>query len=122
MIKINGKQPVKLISGSIKFKNYFKQLTVSFKIYTDFECNVKRVKCSDRGKNTLFTEKDQDRIPCSYAYKVVCADDKFSKPVVLYRGKNAVYRFIDSILKEYDHFREVTKKYFFKKFSYVYKR
>ena len=85
---------------------------MSFKIYADFECNVKRVKCSDRGENTSFTEKDQDRIHCSFAYKVVCADDKFSKPVVLYRDENAVYKFINSSLKEYDHFREVIKKYF----------
>ena len=35
---INGKQSVKLKSGSISFKNYFKQLHVIFKIYADFEC------------------------------------------------------------------------------------
>ena len=34
---INGKQSVKLRSGSIKFKNYFKKLAVSFKIFADFE-------------------------------------------------------------------------------------
>ena len=51
-LRINRKQTVKLRSGSIKFKNYFKQLTVPFKIYADFECNIKRIKCSDRGKST----------------------------------------------------------------------
>ena len=35
---INGKQSVKLKSGSISSKNYFKQLPVLFKIYADFEC------------------------------------------------------------------------------------
>ena len=30
---INGKQSVKLKTGSIRFKNYFKQLLVPFKIY-----------------------------------------------------------------------------------------
>ena len=35
---INGKQGVKLKSGTIKLKNYFKQLPVPFKIYDDFEC------------------------------------------------------------------------------------
>ena len=34
---INGKQSVKLKSGSISLKNYFKQLPVPFKIYADFE-------------------------------------------------------------------------------------
>ena len=36
-LKINGKQSVKLRSGSIKFKNHFKQLAVPFKISVDFE-------------------------------------------------------------------------------------
>ena len=73
---------------------------------------MKRIKSSDggnrgdRGDNTSYT------IPCSFAYKVVCVDDKFSKPVVLYRGKNAVYRFIDAILGEYNYCRRVTKNHF----------
>ena len=36
-LKINGKQTVKLKGGSTRFKNYFKQLAVLFKIYADFE-------------------------------------------------------------------------------------
>ena len=51
-LRVNGKQTVKLRSGSIKFKNYFKQIAAPFKIYADFECNIKRVKSSDRGDNT----------------------------------------------------------------------
>ena len=38
---INVKQTVKLKSCSIKFKNYFRLLAVSFKIYAHFECNIK---------------------------------------------------------------------------------
>ena len=38
-------------------------------------------------KNTSYTEKYQDHIPCSFAYKIVCIGDRFRKPVVLYRGK-----------------------------------
>ena len=48
-------------------------------------------------------KKYQDHIPCSFAYNVVCIDDKFSKPVVLYRGKNAADKFIEAILKEFDY-------------------
>ena len=40
-LKINVKQTLKLKSGSIKFKNYFKLLAVPFKIYADFEYNIK---------------------------------------------------------------------------------
>ena len=45
-LSINGKQSVKLEEGILKFKNYFKEILVPFKIYTDFECNLKKVKCN----------------------------------------------------------------------------
>ena len=110
-LKINGKQTAKLKSGLIKFKNHFKQLVVSFNIHVDLECNVKRVRSSDRNNNTSYTEKHQAHIPCSFAYKVVCVDDRFSEPVVLYRGNNMVYRFIEKFLKEYNYCRGVIKKF-----------
>ena len=40
---MNGKQSLKLRSGSIKFKKFFKQLAVPFKIYADFETLLKEV-------------------------------------------------------------------------------
>ena len=43
-LSINGKQSVKLEEGIIEFENYFKQIPVPFKIYADFECNLKSVK------------------------------------------------------------------------------
>ena len=42
-LSINGKQSVKLEKGIIEFENYFKQIPVPFKIYADFECNLKSV-------------------------------------------------------------------------------
>ena len=75
-------------------KNHFKQLSVPFKIYADFESVLKRIKSNDRNSNTSYTEKYQKHIPCSFAYKVVCIDGKFSKLFVLYRGK---MQFIDSL-------------------------
>ena len=107
---INGRQSVKLKSDSISFKNYFKQLPVPYKIYADFECSLKEIKSSDKN-NGSYTETYQDHIPCSFAYKVVCIDNKFGKKVVLYRGKNAVYRFIEPILNEYDYCKKMIKKH-----------
>ena len=69
-------------------KDYHKQLAESFRIYTDFECNMKRVKSSsDSGDNASCTEKYQYHISCSFSYKLVCTDDKFNKSVILCRGK-----------------------------------
>ena len=114
---INCKQNVKLRKGSISFKNYSTQLPAPFKIYADFECilcpiSSKGIKSSD--KNGSYTEKCQDHIPCSFTYKVLCIDNKFSKDVVMYRGKNAAYKFIESIRKEYESLRKVIKKHFHK--------
>ena len=86
---INGKQSVKLKSSLISFKNFFKQLPVPFKIYADFECLLKGVESSDKN-NASCTEKYQDHIPCSFACKFFCIDNKLSKKFVLYKGKNAV--------------------------------
>ena len=110
-IIINGKHTLKLKSGSIEFKNHFKQLAVSFKIYADFESLLKGVEISDKNNNTSCTEKYQKQIPCSFAYKVVCIDNKFSKKFVLYRGKNAVNRFIETILKEMNYCKKIIKKH-----------
>ena len=62
--------------------------------------------------NNTAVEKCQNHVPCSFDYKVVCVDNKFSKKFVLYRGKNVVYRFIEAILKEYNYCKEMIKKYF----------
>ena len=101
-----------LKGGSIKLKNHFKQLAVSFKIYADFDSLLKGIKSSDKNNNTSYTQKYQDHILCSFAYKIVCTDNRFSKKVVLYRGENAIIRFIDTILEEYYYCKKIIKKNF----------
>ena len=108
----NGKQSIRLKSGSITFKNYSRQVPVPFKIYADFECILKKVESDIVDDNSSYTRKYQDHIPYSFAYKVVCADNKFSKKVVSYRGKNAAHKFIRAILREYSYCWRVTKKHF----------
>ena len=60
----------------------------------------------------LTQKKYQDHIPCSFAYKVVCIDDRFTKPIVVYRGENAAYEFIKAILKEHKYGQKVMNKHF----------
>ena len=100
---------MKLRGCSIKFRNHFKQLVVPSKTYVDFECNVKGVK-SNYKNNALYTKKYQDHISCNFANQFVYIYDRFSKPVVLDRGKNAVDKFIKAIHKEYDYCKKKKKK------------
>ena len=74
-LSINGQQSKNLEKETIEFKNYCKQLPVPFKVYADFECNLKNVECYE----STYTKKYHEHVSCSYAYKVVCIDDKYSK-------------------------------------------
>ena len=108
-LSINGVQSVKVEEGIIKFENYFKQLPVPFKIYADFECNLKDIEIYE-GACT----KKYGHIPCSFAYKIVCVDDRFSEPVVIYRGEKAAYKFIKAIFKEHKYCKKIMKKHLIK--------
>ena len=105
---INGAQSVKLEKGRIESKNYFKQIPVPFKIYTDFEINLNSVESYEGS----CSKKYQDHILCSFVYKLVCVNDKLSKPTVVYRVENAAFKFIEAMLKEYEYCNKVIKKHF----------
>ena len=82
-LSINSMMYVKVEERIIKFENYFKQLPVPFKIYADFECNLRNVEIYEGS----YTKKYHNHIPCSLAYKFVCIDERFSKPIVVCRGE-----------------------------------
>ena len=107
-LSISGQQSINLEKGTIEFKNYFKQLPVPFKIYADFECNLKNAECYEG----TYTKKYHEHVPCSYPYKVVCIDDRFSQPIVVYRGEDAAYKFIKAILEEHKYCKKIIKDQF----------
>ena len=59
----------------------------------------------------LIQKKYQDHTPRSFAYKVVWIDDRFTKPIIIYRGENAAYEFIKAILKQYKYCKKIMKEY-----------
>ena len=74
----------------------------------NFECNLRDVESYEGS----YTKKQQDHIPCSFAYKVVCVDDRFIERIVVYRGENSAYEFIKAVLKEYKYCKKVMNKHF----------
>ena len=101
-------QSVRFERWITELKNYFKQIQVPCKIYANFKCNLKNVE----NYEGFHSRRYQDHIPCSFAYKLVCVDDKFTKPIVVFRGENAAYEFIKAILKEYKYCKKVMNKHF----------
>ena len=92
-LSINRVQSVRFEKGTIEFKNYFKQIPVSFKVYANCEGNLKSVESYEGS----YSKQYQDHILCSLAYKLVCVHDEFTKPKVVFRGKNAAYELLKSI-------------------------
>ena len=104
-LTINGAQAIDMPKHGeniLKFINFHKQLPVPFVIYADFEAITKKVqscKQSEEMENEKnkrsYTEAYQTHEDCGYGYKLVCCyDDKYSKDICIYRGENAVYKFM----------------------------
>ena len=114
-IVINGKQSIKMPEKNtfVKFENFHKQLPVPFVIYADFEAITQKIDSCQKNPNKSYTEAYQQHIDCGYGYKVVCCyDDKFTKPVEIYRGEKAVYKFMEKMLEELNWCKNIMKKIF----------
>ena len=122
-LTINGAQAINMPKQGeniLKFNNFHKQLPVPFVIYADFEAITKKVqgcKQSEEMENEKnkrsYTEAYQTHKDCGSAYKVVCCyDDKYSKDICIYRGENAVYKFMEKMLEEVEYCKAVVKKRF----------
>ena len=115
-IQVNGTQAIKMPTKDnniLKFNNFHKQQPVPFGIYADFEAITEKIHgCQQEGKKS-YTEAYQKHTDCGYGYKVVCCyDDKYTKPIQLYRGENAVYKFMENMLEEVKWCKKVMKKHF----------
>ena len=115
-ISINGEQAIKMPekdNNILKFNNFHKQQAVPFIIYSDFEALTEKVHGCKQNNNKSYTEAYQSHKDCGYGYKVVCCyDDKYTKPVQIYRGENAVYKFMENMLEEVNWCKSKMKKHF----------
>ena len=89
-------------------------MRVPFKIYAHFECILKKNKKYDKNGNSdsSWSVKMQDHVPCRFGNKVVCIDSRFTKDIVIYRGKYCVDKFVDAILSEYKYCKGVMRDHF----------
>ena len=115
-IQVNGTQAIKMPTKDdniLKFNNFHKQLPVPFVIYADFEAITEKIHGCQPNDDKSYTEAYQRHTDCGYGYKVVCCyDDKYTKPVQIYRGEKAVYKFMEAMLDEVKYCKKIMKKYF----------
>ena len=115
-IKVNGTQAVKMPdkdNNILKFINFHKQQSVPFVIYADFEAIIEKISGCKPNNDRSYTEAYQKHTDCGYGYKVVCCyDDKYTKPVQIYRGEKAVYKFMEAMLEEVKYCKKTMRKCF----------
>ena len=115
-IQLNGVQAIKMPTKDdniLKFNNFHKQLPVPFVIYADFEAITEKIHGCQPNDDKSYTEAYQRHTDCGYGYKVVCCyDDKYTKPVQIYRGEKAVYKFMEAMLDEVKYCNKIMKKHF----------
>ena len=115
-VQVNGTQAIKMPTKDdniLKFNNYHKQLQVPFVIYADFEAITEKIHGCQPNNDKSYTEAYQKHTDCGYGYKVVCCyDNKYTKPVQIYRGEKAVYKFMEAMLEEVKYCKKVMKKEF----------
>ena len=115
-IQVNGTQAIKMPNKDnniLKFNNFHKQQPVPFVIYADFEAITEKIHGCQQDGNKSYTEAYQKHTDCGYGYKLVCCyDDTYTKPEQIYRGENAVYKFLENMLEEVKYCKKVMKKHF----------
>ena len=110
---INETQAVKYETGIIKFKNYEKQIPIPFKIYADKECLLWRIDI-DEGK---YTKLYQKHIPNSIGAKLVCIDNRFTLPTIIFERKKCINKFIKWIFTQQQRINQIIKKHFISKIN-----
>ena len=115
-IQVNGTQAAKMPDKDkniLKFNNFHKQQAVPFVIYADFEAIIEKISGCQPNNDKSYTEAYQKHTDCGYGYKVVCCyDDKYTKPVQIYRGEKAVYKFMEAMLEEVKYCKKTMKRCF----------
>ena len=96
----------------IQFKNFRRKIESPFMIYANFESIIVSEDNVKQNSNESFTNKYHKNVACSYGYRLVCVDDKFSKLFKLYLDENALYSFISSMIRESKYCSNVMKKHF----------
>ena len=112
---LNGTQAIKMPPGGskINFQNHKKMLPVPFVIYADFEAITERINSCQPSDDKSYTSTYQSHKACGYGYKLVCRyDENYSKPEKIYRGEDAIEKFIREMLSEVSHCQIMVREEF----------
>ena len=110
---INDTQAVKYETGTIKFKNFNKQIPIPFKSYADSECSLKRVNINKGGYTKLY----QKHVPNSIGAKLIWIDNIFTLPTKIFTVCNSIKEFITWDFEQQKYCNQIINKHFNKKLN-----
>ena len=106
----NGPQRIELPSESdniLRFNDFSKTQKLPFVIFCDLETLNKKIStCSPKSDVSNTTPMTSMEV-CGFGYKVVCIDDQYTKPTVVYRGNDASEKLLDCLLDEQQNIEEI---------------
>ena len=114
-LAINGTQAIKMpeAGSKIYFQNHKKMLPVPFAINADFEAITEKIDSCIPSDEKSYTTTYQSHQACGYGYKLVCRyDNRYSKPVEIYRGEDAIDKFIVQMMNEVEDCRRIVRERF----------
>lgn len=93
--------------ATLKFSDYRAQMRVPFVIYCDFETLNRTIDTCTPDPTTSHTTATRSLDVCSFGYKVVCTDPRYTGPSVIYRGPDASRKFVRCLLTEKEHIETI---------------
>ena len=109
---INGCQAVNYESETIKFTNYEKQVPIPFKIYADTKFFLKRTNSYECEHRNIKNNKITRTFSNSIGAKLVCIDDRFTLPVITFKVKNCINKFIWWVINQNKRIKEIITNHF----------
>ena len=91
----------------VNFENFKKLIKAPFIIFGDFGCVL--IPSTNNIYFRLNTKKYKDHIVCSYIYKLICVDGRYSKPYKTNFGEDAIAKFLNDMIKESEYCSRVTE-------------
>ena len=99
--------PQKDIDDTLAFRDYWKKDKIGFVIYADFETYCHRMDSCFPDDSKSNTTQTMHFEAFSFGYKVVCVNEQYSKPTVIYRGPDASKKFIKCMIEEERYIKHI---------------
>ena len=91
--------------NKMAFKSFYKQMKAPYVVYADFECILRKINTCESDNSRSFTMKTEKHDPCGFSYLIARSDGQTYGPFT-YRGEDAVYKFLTSLMAHENKMRE----------------